>query len=251
MTASMESALKGYDDPRLSVYWIPAMETGTYEGLRNGLSIDQLVVDENTPAFNSHIGPRWTSPASGGVSDYLSTPSNVMSAAEAYFLRAEGVLLGWNMGGSAKELYEAGITQSMAQWGITDEVMIDAYINSNNTPIPTNDYLGSPALSDVPVKFNETDPDVQLEQIAIQKWLALFPDGVEAWADFRRRPVINLYPVANSDNPDIPDPTTQKIRRIPFLTQEYESNSVAMDGAIKLLKVPEDKITTPLWWDVN
>lgn len=251
MSATMESVLKGYEDPRISEYWIPAVETGTYEGLRNGLSIQDVVEDVNTPAYNSHIGPRWTSPETGGISGYLSTSSNVMGTAEAYFLRAEGAMLNWNMGGTSKELYEEGIRQSMYQWGITDESAIDAYINSASTPIPPADFLNSPAVSDVPVKFDEANADIQLEQLAIQKWIALFPDGMEAWADYRRRPAMSLYPVANSDNPDIPDPTTQWIRRLPFLIKEYQSNTEAVNEAVNLLKVSEDKITTPLWWDVN
>ena len=117
-----------------------------------------------------------------------------MCAAEAYFLRAEGALLGWNMGGTAQELYEAGITNSMKQWGITDAAAIQAYINSTNTPIAPNDYLNSPPVSDAPVKF-AADLNTQKEQIAIQKWLALFPDGYEAWADYRRSRTFILYPV--------------------------------------------------------
>ena len=251
MSASMESVLIGMDDPRTPEYWIPAVESGTYEGLRNGLSVEQLSDPQNTAAANSHIGPRWTSPASGGINDYLSTPSNVMCTAEAYFLRAEGALLGWSMGGTPQELYEEGITQSMHQWGVTDQATIDSYINSTNTPIPPNDFLGSPALSDVPVLFDPVDQDVQLEQIALQKWIALFPDGMEAWADYRRRPTIGLYPVANSSNPDIPNPNEDYIRRIPFLTQEYQSNTEAVESAQDLLKVKADKINTPLWWDVH
>lgn len=250
MSAAMESALKGFDDPRISEYFIPAVSTGTYEGLRNGLSVDQVTKPMNKVDANSHVGPRWSDPASGGISDYLSTPSNVMCAAEAYFLRAEGALLGWDMGGTVQELYEAGITNSMKQWGITDEAVIQDYINSTATPVAPGDFLSSPAISDVPVRFDAGDPNVQLEQIAIQKWLALFPDGVEAWADFRRRHVLGLYPVANSDNPDIPDPTVQWIRRLPFLVSEYETNTAEVEKAVELLG-GEDKITTPLWWDTH
>lgn len=250
MTAAMESALKGYDDPRIAEYFIPAKETGTYEGLRNGLSIDQLTDPMNQPNANSHVGPRWTDPKSGGIPSFLSTPSNIMAAAEAYFLRAEGALLGWDMGGTAKELYEAGITNSMHQWGITDNTVIADYINSVATPVEPEDYLDSRALSDVPVKFNEVDENVQLEQIAMQKWLALFPDGWEAWADYRRMDVLPLYPVANSDNPEITDPTVQTIKRLPFLTSEYETNRAEVEKAVDLLSGP-DKVTTNLWWDVD
>ena len=98
--------------------------------------------------------------------------------------------------------------------------------------------------------FDPVDTSVQLEQIAIQKWLALFPDGVEAWADFRRRHVLGLYSVANSDNPDIPDPTSNWIRRLPFLISEYQTNGAEVEKAVELLGGP-DKISTPLWWDEN
>jgi len=249
MSATMESVLKGYSDPRMPVYFLPAQKTGTYEGERNGLTATQLTQAVNLHDANSHAGPRWASPSYGGNADYLSTPQNVMGAAEAYFLRAEGALLGWNMDGSAQQLYEAGITNSLKQWGISDPAVVAAYINSTSTPIAPNDYLNSPPVTDIPVKWGAT-PAVQLEQVALQKWLAMFPDGMEAWADYRRSHVLKLYPVANSDNPDITNTTTQWIRRIPFLDNEKIVNKAAVDAAVNLLGGP-DKITTPLWWDKN
>jgi hypothetical protein len=251
MSASMESVLKGYQDPRMPVYFLPAQRTGTYEGERNGLTSTQLTQSVNLHDANSHVGPRWASPSYGGNADYLSTPQNVMAVAEAYFLRAEGALLGWNMGGgsTAQQLYELGITNSMKQWGITDAAAISAYINSTNTPIAPNDFLNSPPVTNIPVKWGAT-PAVQNEQIALQKWLAMFPDGMEAWADYRRSRYLKLYDVANSENPDITDTHTQWIRRIPFLLSETQNNKAAVEAAVPLLNGP-DKITTPLWWDKN
>ena len=173
-----------------------------------------------------------------------------MSVAEAYFLRAEGALLGWNMNGTAKSLYEQGITQSMKQWGITDAAAITAYINSSDVPVAPEDFLKSPAVSKAPIKW-ASDIATQREQIAIQKWLAIFPDGTEAWADYRRSRSFILYPVANSENPDISDPTKQWIRRIPFLLSEKQNNKAAVDAAVPLLGSGGDKVTTPLWWDKN
>ena len=249
MSATMESVLKGYDDPRASVYFIPSQNSGDFEGLRNGLTPEQLAIDENSANSNSHVGPRWTSVAYGGIPNHLVTPQNVMCAAEAYFLRAEGALLGWSMGGSAEELYEQGITNSMIQWGITENSVIQAYINSTATPVAPDDFLNSPPVSSIPVKFS-ADPNEQKEQIATQKWLALFPDGIEAWADYRRGHYNKLYPVANSDNPDLTDPSTQYIRRITFLQSEKQSNGPEVEKAVGLLG-GEDKITTPLWWDTH
>lgn len=257
MSASMESVLKGYKDPRMSVYWLPNNATkanpngtGKYDGLRNGLTSTQLTEAINLPTANAKVGRRWSSQDFGGNANHLETPQNIMSVAEAYFLRAEGTLLGWNMNGSAKSLYEQGITQSMKQWGITDGAAITAYINSSDVPVAPEDFLKSPAVSKAPIKFAD-DVITQREQIAIQKWLAIFPDGTEAWADYRRSRSFIMYPVANSENPDIPDPTKQYIRRIPFLLSEKQNNKTAVDAAIPLLGSGGDKVTTPLWWDKN
>jgi hypothetical protein len=262
MSASMESTLKGYSDPRMPVYFLPTENSAKahaadpskpleYNGVRNGLTSTQLTEAINKPENNSHAGPRWASTAyPGGTSGYLSTPQNVMCTAEAYFLRAEGALLGWNMNGESKDLYEAGIANSMKQWGITDAAAIQAYINSTGTPIAPQDYLNSPPVSNIPVKFNTADINMQQQQIATQKWLALYPDGFEAWADYRRSRYLKLYPIANSENPDIPNPNVQWIRRIPFLDDEKGSNGQAVSDAVKLLNGP-DKVTTPLWWDKN
>jgi hypothetical protein len=173
-----------------------------------------------------------------------------MAVAEAYFLRAEGALLGWTMGASAQTLYETGITNSLKQWGITDAAVINNYINSTSTPIAPNDFLASPPVTNIPVKWDAANVNVQKEQIALQKWLAMFPDGMEAWADYRRSRILKLYPVANSDNPDITNTTTQWIRRIPFLLSEKQNNGAEVDKAVQLLGGP-DKVTTPLWWDKN
>ncbi|SHG85387.1 Susd and RagB outer membrane lipoprotein [Chryseolinea serpens] len=264
MSASMESVLKGYDDPRISEYFLPALKTGTYEGARNGLTATQLGEAPNKPDALSHAGLRWSSYDVVDNKDYngtnnklstkshpghLETPQNVMCTAEAYFIRAEGALLGWDMGGTAKELYEKGIQNSMYQWGINDNAAIAAYITGAGTPIAPGDYLSSPAMTNVPVAFGGTAA-VQLEQIMTQKWLALFPDGMEGWADYRRSHVVKLYPVANSDNTDITNTSTQWIRRIPFLLTEKQSNAAGVATGEDLLGGP-DNVLTPLWWDKN
>jgi hypothetical protein len=252
MSASMASVLNGYQDPRLPAYFLPAANSGTYQGLRNGLTANQLGQSPaNSASANSHVGPRWASTTfPGGLSTYLASPQNVMATAESYFLRAEASLLGWNVGGlTTQQLYEGGIKASMNQWGITDPTVINNYVNSLAIPVAPGDYLNSPPMTNIPVKFSAI-PSVQKEQIATQKWLSLFPDGMEAWADYRRSHVLKLYPVANSDNPDITNTSTQWIRRIPFLDTEKETNGPAVTAAVSLLGGP-DKVTTPLWWDKN
>jgi hypothetical protein len=260
MSASMESVLKGYADPRIKEYFIPSAKTGDYEGLRNGLTSAQLTDPSglNSADYNSHHGPRWSPPdykvgvppnEVHGVKTYLETPQNVMCTAESYFLRAEGALKGWNMGDLAQNLYNAGITNSFLQWEIKDNPT--SYINSTSVPVAPNDFLNSPPMTNIPVLWGPTQA-IQEEQIATQKWIAMFPDGMEAWADYRRSKKVKLYPVANSDNSLITNTSTQWLRRIPFLTSEKQSNAAGVETGYTILG-GKDKDTemTPLWWDKN
>ncbi|MBA4055935.1 MAG: SusD/RagB family nutrient-binding outer membrane lipoprotein, partial [Marivirga sp.] len=61
MSAAMESVLKGYDDPRMPIYFLPAVTTGDYEGLRNGLTSGDMAAPLNKADANSHHGARWSS----------------------------------------------------------------------------------------------------------------------------------------------------------------------------------------------
>ena len=170
------------------------------------------------------------------------TSQDIMHASEACLLRAEGALNGWNMGGTAQTLHEKGIEMSMKQWGVVDAAKVAAYVGSTKTPMAPGDALSSLALSTIAVKRGGSEA-VQREQIGMQKWLALFPDGLEAWAEFRRSRFPKLYPIANSDNPDLP--AGMFIRRIPFLDLEKQTNGDAVKAAGGLLGGP-DKATTPL-----
>jgi hypothetical protein len=171
-----------------------------------------------------------------------------MYAAEAYFLRAEGVLNGWDMGGgTAQELYETGIEMSLRTWKITDATVINNYINGTSLPSEPGGMFDTPPLTDIPVKFS-TDPEKQREQILTQKWLALFPEGHEAWAEVRRSGYPKLYPVLHSDNPALPP--GEFINRIPFLNYDRDRNAAAVEAAVDLLGGP-DNAATKLWWDVH
>ncbi|WP_439585493.1 SusD/RagB family nutrient-binding outer membrane lipoprotein [Dyadobacter bucti] len=249
MSASMESVLKGYDDPRIGIFFQPAFLTKTYEGLRNGLGPTELAVAANSNDNTSNIGERWIRNTGAGSAwdRQLAVQQDVMHTAEAYFLLAEAAVNKWNTGtGTAQVFYEKGIEASMAGWGITG-ASVTAYINSTKTPVAPGDQQNSPALSNIPVKWGATEA-IQREQIGTQKWLALFPDGIEAWAEFRRSRFPKLYPVVHSVNADVP--TTAVVRRIPFILQEKQSNAAAVTEAVKLLNGP-DNAATPLWWDKN
>ena len=136
---------------------------------------------------------------------------------------------------------------SMHRWGITNNTVITDYINSSNLPKAPGRSYNTPALTDIPVLFS-TNAEKQREQILTQKWLALFPDGFEAWAEMRRSGYPKFYPLIHSDNPDVP--ANEMIRRIPFLDFDRDKNGAAVKAAESLLNGP-DNAATRLWWDVK
>jgi hypothetical protein len=176
-----------------------------------------------------------------------------MNPAEVYFLRAEGALRGWNMGGDAQTLYETGIRTSFTVSGVATGA--DAYIANNiakaavyTDPRNTSNNIapGDAALSTITIKWNTAGTtEENLERIITQKWISMFPDGQEAWSEFRRTGYPKLFPVkVNNSNGLIPN----TIRRIPFPSAEYQTNASGVAGAVSLLGNP-DNGGSKLWWD--
>lgn len=245
MSATMESILEGYEDPRLPQYFAPAVDGDSdgdgspYEGLLNGQTKVSLETSKN--ASHSDLATIYIDEALGGINP----PIEVMTAAEVYFLRAEGALEGWAMGGTAEDFYAQGITTSMEQREVGDATSIAAYISSTNTPIAYE--VGAAAVADIPVAFS-SDPETQLEQIITQKWLALYPNGWEAWAELRRTGYPKQYARAQSENSDVA--VDEIMRRMVYVSSQFDTNAESVEAAIA---GPElngaDKNNTKLWWD--
>ncbi|MEH6307887.1 RagB/SusD family nutrient uptake outer membrane protein [Olivibacter sp. CPCC 100613] len=245
INASLESYMLGYKDPRIAKYMDKATGeglAGQYKGIRVGaagltkdayLGYSSLNINDGTPSFTASTAPV------------------LMTAAEVYFLRAEAALRGWaNAGGSAQSLYEQGIQSSFAQWGVQGT---NAYIQNNtNTPVayvdPQNSRNNAAAPSNIAVQWNEgATSEEKLERIITQKWLAIFPEGQEAWSEFRRTGYPKIFPVVVNNSGGLID-TDIQIRRLPFPQNEYNTNAAEVQKAIQLLGGP-DNGGTRLWWD--
>lgn len=243
MSSAMESVLKGYEDPRMPVYFSPAVDGDSdgdgspYEGLRNGQS--KVELGNNKNLNHSDLGSAFLPDNLGGNARIV-----VIRSGEVYLLRAEGALEGWNMGGSTQELYEEGIKQSITEWTGTDG---GAYATSTNVPVATGDVSNTPALTDIPVAFDTGgSKERQLEQIITQKWLALYPDGWEAWAELRRTGYPKQYDRLFSENLNVG--VSDVMRRMKYVTSEYTVNTAATEAAVGTLGGP-DLGSTKLWWD--
>jgi hypothetical protein len=245
MSATMESVLKGYDDPRTKHLFSPAANGDSpddpdnfpYEGLQNGQSKVAKGSDLNNP--HSDVGPTFLPTGKGGTNPRIV----VIRAAEAWFLRAEGAELGWNMGVSTEEAYNNGIEASMIEWG--EGGAAAAYINSTAVPAAPSTSLGP--VADVPIKF---DAGRALEQIGTQKWIALYPDGWEAWAELRRTGFPKTYARLGSENPDVA--ANETMRKMTYVSSEFDNNGPAVDAAIQLGENGgQDNGSIRVWWDPN
>jgi len=135
----------------------------------------------------------------------------IMSYSEVLFLQAEAATI-W--GGDASGLYEQAIAANMEYYGI-EQSKIDAY------------------LAKVPY--------VDVNSIHEEKWKALFNQGLEAWANWRRTGVPVLEKAPDSDaGAEIP-------RRRQYNETEKTLNKSSYDAGVA--SMGGDDISTRMWWD--
>jgi len=241
MGAPSESILNGYSDPRIAKEFLTSTAVaGAYKGIRNGIAI----------AGAEYAGYSL-------INDAASTPIQIMVASESDFLRAEGALRGWSVGGgTAQSYYEAGITLAFQEKGVT---MPAGYLtNATATAAPYVDTenagnsvpAGSPYLNNITIAWSGGDTfEHNLQRIETQKWIADFPDGEEAWSEYRRTGYPILFPVVVNNSGGL-IPTTPGIRRLPFPSDEVTNDAKGVASGITELGGP-DNGGTRLWWDKN
>ena len=89
--------------------------------------------------------------------------------------------------------------------------------------------------------------DKNLERIITQKYLAIYPDGQEAWSEFRRTGYPRIFPsVLNATDCDVDGDL--RPTRIPYSNDEYTKNLANVQKAVSLLNGP-DNGATRVWWD--
>lgn len=239
-----------------------------YAGMRNGVTpgIDQ------TADANPYVG---YSMLDRTYFAECNPPLYLMKVSEVNFLRAEGALRGWNMGGTAQSFYEQGIRT--------------AYLEDRNFPIKkyvnyVDDYLNvvapkgisyvdpqgltpdMPSVTKIGVKWNEGDSkETKLEKIITQKYIASFPYSYESWVDLRRTGYPKLFPILHPEHSDgtikFGDPKVQTadniMRRIPWVPDDPQTKEdIKATGIPALSEDTNNKPATDtqmqrLWWDVD
>lgn len=211
LSETMEEILKGFDDPRIGVFFRPTETTpGEYKGLLNGPDASQTSI---TVADYSRTGMIFRE-------NTEMLDANFMTAWETQFLLAEAAERGL-IGANANTLYDEAVQNAFAYW---------------NTPLPA-DYL---TTGDAAYGTGGAD---KIQQIITQKWIANIIHGYEGWIEYRRTGYPELKKIQASFNGDkIP-------ARMPYPTDEASLNAASYNAAAAATN--GNDINARVWWDVN
>jgi len=209
---TMIESLRTNLDPRLFKFFEPARDSESAITLFPG-GIDKGYVGADDGKVNGNV-PDYSFMSSNIIYE-KQTPSPIYAAAQVRFSLAEAAGNGWSVSGSASEHYEAGIAASMDYWGV-DPADAAAYIAAHP-------YSG-------------------IADIAYEKWVALYLNGPEAWAEWRRLDAPTLIPSAYA--------TDQRIPVRHAYDSSVEDNNKANYDAV-VASQGADNLHTKLWWDKN
>ncbi|WPO76920.1 SusD/RagB family nutrient-binding outer membrane lipoprotein [Flavobacterium sp. KACC 22761] len=203
-------------DPRMVKYFVngspkpvlPAGRTfigGTYGEANVYTSYSHLTTAFNNPSF------------AGTIFDY----------AELQFLLAEAAEKNLIPGGStqAENYYNAGVTASMLDWGLTEA---DALA-----------YLAKPTVKYSSIQSGET----WKQKIGTQAWFALYNRGFEAWTSYRRLD----FPILQSPTSAVNKGILTVPVRYTYPGKEQSVNTTNYSKASS--DIGGDKLNTKLFWD--
>lgn len=241
-------------DPRLTLIlsqsqaWVKGeSESVQWRGVPNGLPVTELSLTEYDNSHNSCIwgymwGYDWNSAAKGSNAAKPNTgddftPLGLMNYAEVCFLKAEAALRGWQGAGDARTNYENGIRASFAE--LRAKAPKGSYTEEND-----NAYI-----TGANVAWNNADNfETSLERIITQKWIGIYPNSEEAWAEFRRTGYPKLTPVKQSLEPTINPANGEFIKKLRYVDNELSNNKkYATDPALNGGK--GDGLSVRVWWD--
>lgn len=117
--------------------------------------------------------------------------------------------------------YYVGIGASMGQWGISRSESVE-YMNQPN------------------ILYDKT---TGIEQIATQKWISLYMQGAEAWAEWRRLDFPHLEPAVDALSGNGIPVRNGYAALTKSLNEESYKNAVSIQGP--------DNQDTRLWWDIK
>lgn len=216
VTTTLVDYMKSVQDPRLDTF---ARGTKSNPKVINGMAYGTSESNKNRLSQDKYSIPGYTM--------YSATmPGILMTYPEVEFALAEAAARGFAVGADAAEHYRKGVTASFLYWKFT--------------AASADDYLKR-------VPYNAAD---WKNVIGSQKWLALYPQGLQGWFERIRLDIkkpggdtLFIMPV---------DPSLdQNVKYVPFrltyLISEQTQNSANYQQAAKA--IGGDTKGTRIWWD--
>lgn len=202
VSKTLTDRLTALNDPRIKVFGRPtqtSVTAGTPEikGVPNGLSdVDALAYNGGVQGV-SRVGYTFAclvcNDNGQAPPDPAAPRALLMTYAELQFLLAEARQKGMITTGSADTYYTNGINANFSFW---QSVVPAAYGLDITMP--------AGYLTQSSVAYTGTDAE-KLAKIALQKWVALYFNGLEAWFDWRRTGMPAIVPgPSNLNNNKVP-----------------------------------------------
>jgi len=212
------TVMNQWDDPRREAY-AQESSNGDYQGFPYGLQSGQA---ESLWAGSSG---NYSLP-SERVAYTATSPAILLTASEVLFSKAEAAERGW-VNGDPASLYESAIRASMSYWGVDSESDIDAYISQ--------------------VSYNSSE---WRQDIGVQKWIALYMQGVQGWVEFRRLDFNGVFSVPPGD------PGTNLFGKQFPVRLDYPDSEARLNGEMWSEAVDDylggtDSQGVRVWWDTQ
>lgn len=236
VSKTLSDRLTALGDPRLNVFGRPSQSsvlagTPKIEGVPNGLG--------DVPALNYNGGPQGVSRVGytfaclvcndpgQAVPDASAPRSILMTYAELQFILAEAREKGMITTGAAETYYTNGITANFDYW-------------RSVIPVQYNINVTMPAgyLTQANVAYTGVQTD-KLSKIALQKWIALYFNGLESWFDWRRTGMPAITP-----GPDNLNGNKVPLR---FIYPQSEQSLNASNRAAAVTRQGTDDINAQMW----
>jgi hypothetical protein len=200
-------------DNRLRVYARSTSNNGVPYGFRNG---------SGTGAAQMNRIYYWNA----------TSPLPLMTASYTFLNRAEAAALGWT-GENAAFMLEQGILKSYESLQNITAV--------NNAPLAT--LTDGTAYAAARIVDVATAPGGIRQIIGEEKWVSLYGQAFDSWAEWRRTGYPNLLPATDFlNNGKIP-------RRFLYPREEPSLNGANYTAAVGRLQPGEDDNTAKVWWD--
>jgi hypothetical protein len=208
------NTLTDLNDPRIEVF-ADRNEDDEYVGLPYGLTRTLLIDWTNE---NDYSRP-------GTAIRETTTRVYIITASQMQLAKAEAAVKNW-IAEDAADLYYDAIRASWEQHEVFDQDIFEVYTGYEQ------------------VEFTGTD-DEKLSKIGTQRWLALYPNGTEAWFEWRRTgyPDLQPTPYALNESGQIPRRYAYPNVEATLNKMNYEAASARINGG--------DKHHSRVWWDID